>query len=395
MTSRRPSLTRSSVARRGVLLGSPALLLAGCGLLPSGAEAEAPEAADDGTADAPERAEESAADPATSAVLDLTAVEVEDEVVAGGLMKRLETTETLLHPHAAISVTATALLDSLTAEQYTALTGEDAPLPEGADPSDDGPPATTLLPGEMKAFLLASWESTDPKWRPTTSSDLTSLHIAHGGNDEIYLDFVEKGDRERSGTVLAIVDASPDPSAVTVRAVIDDGAQDISLIDGSIVATIAPRLYTGSLDVEVSEAGVFEADIRDGFGAETMHVRGTVDSAFLTPFISHSGLTWGGYLGWTAEDEIYAVVQLDWEKDYSANVTELGEIVLVLPDGTEVTPVQEERYIFDHHADNVATFVMPARTETATVRITPRFQMALDDDFDETHDPITARLTVG
>lgn len=270
-------------------------------------EAEAPETDGDGAAEAPE---ESAADTATSAVLDLTAVEVEDEAATEVLMQRLEASETLLYPHAAISVTGTALLDSLTAEQHTALTGEDAPLPEGADPYDDGPPATTVLPGETKAFLLASWESTDPEWRPALSTNPTTLHIAYDGNDEIWLDSVTERDLERSGTVLAIVDASPDPSAVTVHAVTDDGAQDISLIDGSIVATIAPRLYAAGLDLEVSEAGVFEADIRDGSAAETMHVRGT------------------------------------------------------------------------------------ARTETATVRITPRFQQSLDEDFDETHDPITATLTV-
>lgn len=397
MTSRR--LLRpapDALARRGLLLAGPALLLAGCGLLPSGSGDEAPQADGDG-ADAGDggESEETAADPSTSATLDFTALEATDETVAGGLMKALKDSETLLHPHAAITVRATALLPSLTAEQYTAMTGEEAPLPDAGDPEGDGAPATTVLPGELKAFLLAAWESTDPEWQPAVSPAQTSLAIAHEGNDDIHLDSVREGDAQRSGIVLAIVDASPDPADATVRAEIDDGVQEISLVDGSIAATVAPRLYSGPLTVEVSEAEVFEADIRDGFASDTMHVRGTVKSAFLTPFISDPGLTWGGFVGWAPEDEIHVVVQLDWEKNYSANVTELGEIVLVLPDGTELTPEQDATYIFDHHADNVATFTMPASTETATVRITPRFQMALDDDFDETHDPITATLTVG
>ena len=400
MTSRRPSAT---LARRGVLLSGPALLLAGCGLLPSGGGSDAAPDADDTDGDGGSRpadgadgdgtTDQDAADPATSATLDITVLEVTDEVVAGGMMQRLETSETLVHPFARATVTATALLDSLTAEQYTALTGEEAPPPDGADPVGEDSAASTLLPGELKKFLLASWESTDSEWAPPPSLGLTTLQIAHGGNDEIRLDSVEEGDAERSGIVLAVVDASPDPAAVTLRAEIEGGVQEISLVDGSIVATAAPGLYTRELEAEVSDAEVFEADVLDGFADDTQHVRGTVGSAFLTPFIWSSSLTWGGNLGWAAEDEIYVVVELDWEKNYSANVTELGEIVLVLPDGTELSPAQDEKYIYEHHRDNIATFTMPVHTESATVRITPRFERAVGSDDDQTYDPITATLT--
>ena len=87
------------------------------------------------------------------------------------------------------------------------------------------------------------------------------------------------------------------------------------------------------------------------------------------------------------------VVQLDWDKIFSANVKDLSRVVLQLPDGTEATSEQDEFQTFGDHADDVATFVMPADTESATVVITPRFQKVLDEDFDETHDPVTATLT--
>ena len=417
MTSRRQfRSTPALLARRGVLLSGPALLLAGCGLLPGGddaaptdgttaedaddaaAEGSVEDAADDvDDAQAVEDADEQAPGAAsTQAVLDITVVEVEDEIVAGGLMQRLEGSETLRHPFAEVTVTSTALLDSLTAEQYTALTGEEVPPADGTGEDGDEPvPATTLLPGTMKKFLLAAWESTDAQWVPEPrSGPSTTLHIAYGGNDDIRVTSVQSGDTERSGIVLAVVDATPDPRAATLRASIEDGAQDISLVDGSIVSTVAPRLYTGDYAVEVSDAGVFETEIEDEYGTAPMQVRGTVESALLTSFLyPDSTATWGGMLKWADEDEVFVVVQLDWEKNYSSNITELGEVVLELPDGTELTPEQDPVRIFSHHGSHTATFTVPAHLETATVRITPRYQKALDSDFDETHDPLTATLT--
>src|SRR5699024_12125177 len=96
---------------------------------------------------------------------------------------------------------------------------------------------------------------------------------------------------------------------------------------------------------------------------------------------------YGGSLGWADEDEIFVVVQLDWDKDFSANVDDLSRIVLQLPDGTEITPEQEESQTFGDHTDNVATLVMPADTESATLARPPRFQNARDTALDETHAP--------
>src|SRR5699024_11868636 len=81
------------------------------------AEGSVEDAADDvDDAQAVEDADEQAPGAAsTQAVLDITVVEVEDEIVAGGLMQRLEGSETLRHPFAEVTVTSTALLDSLTA----------------------------------------------------------------------------------------------------------------------------------------------------------------------------------------------------------------------------------------------------------------------------------------
>src|SRR5699024_12750461 len=76
-----------------------------------------------------------------------------------------------------------------------------------------------------------------------------------------------------------------------------------------------------------------------------------------------------------------------------ANVDDLSRILLQLPDSAEITPEQEESQTFGAHTDNVATFVLPADTESATVAIYPRFQKVLDQEFDETPDPITATHT--
>ena len=395
MTPRR-SLPRSAsvLARRGVLLSGPALLLAGCGLLPSGGS-QAPSADGDGAAEMTDGTEAPTPPPGTAATLEFDVIEVVDEIAAGNLMSRVEDSETMIHPFAQATVVATTLLETLTAEQYTALTGEEAPPAEGGEEGEDGEaqPATTLLPGEMKRFLLTAWESTDPDWKPTPGDLLsTDLHLTHGGNEAIRLDRAEKGDAERSGIVLAIVDADPAPDAVALRAEIEGGVQELSLVDGSVITTPAPRMYTHGLEVEVSDASALDTKVPDGFANEYMALRGTVGKAYLTPFI-HSGVDHGGNLDWAEEDEIHLVVELDWEREFSPNVEDLTEVVLVLPDGTELRPAQDQFTLF-YGEPFIATYTVPASLKAATVKVMPRFGKVLDDDFEQVEEPLTAELTL-
>lgn len=89
------------------------------------------------------------------------------------------------------------------------------------------------------------------------------------------------------------------------------------------------------------------------------------------------------------------MVPLVWDRDYSANVDELTEVVLVLPDGTELRPAQDQARMFGSaHRRPVATFTVPASLDTATVKIMPRFGTVLDEDFEQVEDPVTATLTL-
>ena len=392
MTPRR-SLPRSAsvLARRGVLLSGPALLLAGCGLLPSGGS-QAPSADGDGAAEMTDGTEAPTPPPGTAATLEFDVIEVADEITAGNLMSRVEDSETMIHPFAQATVVATTLLETLTAEQYTALTGEEAPPADDGGDGGEAQTATTLLPGEMKRFLLTAWESTDPDWTPTPSHLSTELHITHAGNEAIRLDRAEKGDAERSGIVLAIVDADPAPDAVALRAEIEGGVQELSLVDGSVITTPAPRMYTHGLEVEVSDASALDTKVPDGFANEYMALRGTVGKAYLTPFI-HSGVDHGGNLDWAEEDEIHLVVELDWEREFSPNVEDLTEVVLVLPDGTELRPAQDQFTLF-YGEPFIATYTVPASLKAATVKVMPRFGKVLDDDFEQVEEPLTAELTL-
>lgn len=393
MTTRRPSRHPATpFARRGVLLAAPTLLLAGCGLLPGGTDDEkggdaAAGQADEGAADGAAEA----ANPATSAVVDLQPTEVTDEAVAGRLMSRLETSQTLLAPRVKATVTASGLVDSLTAADYTALTGEEPPVADGAE---EGTAAETILPGERKQFLLAAWESTDSEWQPAVAShNSTTLNIAHGGNTtNIHVPQVAEGDAERSGIVLAIVDRSPAPEAMGLRAEIRDEVSEISLVDGSILATPSPSLYERELGVEVTEAGIVETEVDEGWVSGVMSVRGTVKSAFLTPYIDT--VDYGGNLFWAAADELHLVVDLDWQMDFSSNVVDRTEATLTLEDGTELRPAQDTDQIFyDSHGTHIATFTIPADERSATLTLSPRFTQVIDKDFEQIEDPITATLT--
>lgn len=402
MTSRRPahrSSTTSEIARRGVLVAGPALLLAGCGMLPGLGEdestaADGAGAAEDGP-EAEEATQEQSAPPAnTVATADFDVLEVEDETTAGRLMSRVEDSETMIHPYAQATVIATTLLDSLTAEQFTALTGEEVPEVDSPDPDVDGEQlATVILPGEMKKFLLTAWESTDPEWAPAVDPTYTELYITYAGNQSIRLDSTSDGDAERSGTVLAIVDATPDAGTVALRAEMGNGVQELSLVDGTILTTPAPRMYDRGLEVEVSEATTLDTKVPDGFAQDFMTLHGTVEEAYLSPYVS-AGLDYGGSLGWASEDEIHLVIPLNWDRDFSSNVKELTEIVLVLPDGTELRPAQDQTTMFrSAHSQPIATFTIPADLDTATVKIMPRFGQVLDEDFEHVEDPVTATLT--
>ena len=393
MTTRRPSRHPATpFARRGVLLAAPTLLLAGCGLLSGGTDDEkggdaAAGQADEGAADGAAEA----AHPATSAVVDLQPTEVTDEAVAGRLMSRLETSQTLLAPRVKATVTASGLVDSLTAADYTALTGEEPPA---ADDAEEGTAAETILPGERKQFLLAAWESTDSEWQPAVfTHNSTTLNITHGGNTtNIHVPQVAEGDAERSGIVLAIVDRSPAPEAMGLRAEIRDGVSEISLVDGSILVTPSPSLYERELGVEVTDAGIVETEVDEGWVSGVMSVRGTVKSAFLTPYIDT--VDYGGNLFWAAADELHLVVDLDWQMDFSSNVVDRTEAKLTLEDGTELRPAQDADQIFyDSHGTHIATFTIPADERSATLTLSPRFTQVIDEDFEQIEDPITATLT--
>ena len=394
MTTRRPSRHPATpFARRGVLLAAPTLLLAGCGLLPSGTDDEkggdaAAGQADEGAADGAAEA----ANPATRAVVDLQPTEVTDEAVAGRLMSRLEASQTLLAPRVKATVTASGLVDSLTAADYTALTGEEPPA---ADDAEEGTAAETILPGERKQFLLAAWESTDSEWQPAVfTHNSTTLNITHGGNTtNIHVPQVAEGDAERSGIVLAIVDRNPAPEAMGLRAEIRDEVSEISLVDGSILATPCPSLYERELGVEVTDAGIVETEVDEGWVSGVMSVRGTVKSALLTPYIDT--VDYGGNLFWAAADELHLVVDLDWQMDFSSNVVDRTEAKLILEDGTELRPAQDTDQIFyDSHGTHIATFTIPADERSATLTLSPRFTQVIDKDVEQVEDPITATLTV-
>src|SRR5699024_1198849 len=186
----------------------------------------------------------------------------------------------------------------------------------------------------------------------------------------------------------------PAPDAVALRAEIEGGIQELSLVDGSVLTTPAPRLYTRGLEVEVSDADVIDTSVPDGFGQDVMTLHGTVEEAYLSPFVD-SGLRYGGGLGWAAEHEIHLVVPLTWDRDFSSNVKELTEVVLMLPDGTELRPAQDQSWMFGSaHRRPIATFTVPASLESATVEIRPRFGPELDEDFEQVEEPLTDTLTL-
>src|SRR5699024_12718111 len=90
--------------------------------------------------------------PGTAATLEFDVIDVVGGIAGGNLMSRVEDSETMIHPFAQATVVATTLLETLTAEQYTALTGEEAPPAEGGEAGGGGEaqPATTPRRGQVQ-----------------------------------------------------------------------------------------------------------------------------------------------------------------------------------------------------------------------------------------------------
>lgn len=124
-----------------------------------------------------------------------------------------------------------------------------------------------------------------------------------------------------------------------LRAEIRDEVTEISLVDGSILATPSPSLYERELGVEVTDAGIVETEVDEVWVSGVMSVRGTVKSAFLTPYIDT--VDYGGNLFWAAADELHLLVNLNWLMDFSSNVVDQTEAEPTFEDGTEPRPAQD------------------------------------------------------
>src|SRR5699024_7756947 len=113
-----PEAAGTRLGRRGVLVGAPAVLGAGCGMLgggeepaPTAGQGPAGEAGADGAdeVDDGQEAELIEDHPSGTATVTLDGVVIEDVMDVGDLVEPLDDSQTLLHPLAAVTVTGMAL----------------------------------------------------------------------------------------------------------------------------------------------------------------------------------------------------------------------------------------------------------------------------------------------
>lgn len=375
MTPRRPSRTPSAeIARRGVLLGGPAALLAGCGLFSP---------------------EEPTPPPPTTAVLDIDLIEIIDPSMLTPMLGIPEVAHYMRHPRAGVQVEGWATKERLSAEEFTALTGQEAPPVDGGGADGETPRATTLLPGEGKVFLMIKWGVSDPRWPPTPAPHVeTELSVRYEGREAMRLDPAPRGEERRAHAVLTVQDIEFPTETLTVRARTQDEVHELSLTDGLLVDTGVhrPTPAPSGTAVEVADAGVLDLEIPGRDGQEGSRLHGTVEQAFRSTFVD-AGEEYGEGLGWSEEGQIYLVVLLTWDREGPWDVTDRSEVVLELPDGTQLSPVQDQALMFGStDRQPIATFTVPTELESATVRITPRF--ARGDGEEQVEESLTATLTV-
>src|SRR5690606_30425055 len=139
-------------------------------------------------------------------------------------------------------VVQTTTLPAEVAEQMTGISGE-------FEPGD------LVAAADGEVFAVAVLQANDPRWEPTdqqltgSSETKTTLRVKGNPVTDPYLE-MDAGDQV---TVAVAVPENPQQDAATVELIQDDISQEISLIDGSRIASDVEYIYDRPTTVEISE----------------------------------------------------------------------------------------------------------------------------------------------
>lgn len=246
--------------------------------------------------------------------------------------------------------------------------------------SGDFEPGDLVAAADGEVFLVAVLQADDPRWEPTdqqlTGSSETETILRVGGNPltDPYLS-MEAGDQ---ATVAVAVPEDPAQDEVTVELLQDDVSQEISLIDGTRIASDVEYIYDRPTTVEISEDASWseEGETRRG----TIAMSGQLTEGVITPLVPQ--------LGWANPNSVFLGLKLTTQ-DVDNPHRDHSTIRLELADGTTVQPESGTRST-DGPFGKTAWFQLPADATEATALIDLELALGTDQyDVGELEIPLT------
>lgn len=293
----------------------------------------------------------------------------------------------LLAPGVDLRITEVAQVQTLSADVYTDLTGQE-PLIEAESPDGQDQSADAVAPADGETFLVASYASDDPQWEPRDNTPDSEASILLNGNEVADAFSTDEGTRHR-GTIVVSAPADSSPQDVVLEVETDEVYQSLSLIDGTRVASDVEHIYgVAGSTVEIVSADEFEETF-SGWTDEEQRIAGSVTSAFVTPWLDSSH----GGQGWAGPGKIYLSVAVDWA-EFEATSEDLSTIFVELPDGSTVRQHDPGVTLGSPFSDDPA-FAIPAQTETLTVVIEPKVNVGAGaSEKEHSWDPVKATLEI-
>lgn len=268
--------------------------------------------------------------------LEFTELEQDDTTVVSAFGKQLSVTQTV----------QTTTLPAEVAEQITGTSGD---FEEGA----------LVSAADGETFVVSVLQVDDPRWEPAeesvrgSSEADTTLRVQGNPLTDPYLD-VSAGDQV---TVEVAMPEEPQAEDVTVELVQDDGTQEISLVDGTRVASDVEHIYDRPTTVEIGDGASWSEDGESRRGTVTMS--GQLTDGMISPMVPD--------YGWANPGQVLLGLNLTTQELGDAH-RDHSTIRLELEDGTTVQPESETRGV-DGPFSNTAWFQLPADATEATALI--------------------------
>src|SRR5690625_580525 len=271
----------------------------------------------------------------------------------------------LLAPGVDLRITEVAQTDALSVEVVEDLGGE-------VQQTEDEAPVETVHAADGHVFWIARYSSDDPQWEPRGEVPDSTATLALSGNEVADVFTTSDGTMHR-GTVVASLPADSGPDAGVLQVETDEKFQELSLLDGTRVASDVEHIYqVAGHQVEVTSAEEFEETFEGLTGEQRL--AGSVVGGFVTPWLGRSD----NGQGWAGNGQMYLSVELEWAEFESVSDDETG-IYVELADGTTVRQHDPASYLSSPFREN-PVFLIPADSETVTVVLEPQVTVGIEDE---------------